>query len=116
MNRTSRALAAIATALLVSLPAHADDYKIGVLHVERLLQQSAAAKAAHDRIEQEFKARDADIGRKEQEIRDAAAQLEKARATYEDAAILTRLNVTRAVREAERTDLIEQHQPPMNLA
>jgi len=41
--------------------------------------------------------------------------LEKARATYEDAAILTRLNVTRAVREAERTDLIEQHQPPMNL-
>jgi hypothetical protein len=41
--------------------------------------------------------------------------LEKARATYSDAAILTRLNVTRAVREAERTDLIEQHQPPMNL-
>jgi hypothetical protein len=42
------------------------------------------------------------------------AALEKARATYSDAAILTRLNVTRAVREAERTDLIEEHQPPMN--
>ena len=41
--------------------------------------------------------------------------LEKARATYSDAAILTRLNVTRAVREAERADLVEQHQPPMNL-
>jgi hypothetical protein len=41
--------------------------------------------------------------------------LEKARATYADAAILTRLNVTRAVREAERADLVEQHQPPMNL-
>ena len=41
--------------------------------------------------------------------------LEKARATYEDAAILTRLNVTRAVRDAERADLIEEHQPPMNL-
>ena len=27
---------------------------------------------------------------------------------------LTRLNVTRAVREAERSDLIEEHQPPMN--
>ena len=40
--------------------------------------------------------------------------LEKARAAYGDAAILTRLNVTRAVREAERTDLIAQHQPPMN--
>ena len=81
MNRTSRTLAAIATALLVSLPARADDYKIGVLHVERILQQSTSAKAAHDRIEQEFKARDADIARKEQEVRDASAQLEKARAT-----------------------------------
>jgi hypothetical protein len=42
--------------------------------------------------------------------------LEKARATYADAAILTRLNVTRAVREAERADLVEEHQPPMNLS
>jgi hypothetical protein len=42
------------------------------------------------------------------------AALEKARAAYGDAAILTRLNVTRAVREAERTDLIAQYQPPMN--
>ena len=42
------------------------------------------------------------------------AELEKARQTYGDAAILTRLNVTRAIREAERTDLIEEHQPPMN--
>jgi hypothetical protein len=40
--------------------------------------------------------------------------LDKARAAYGEAAILTRLNVTRAVREAERCDLIEQHQPPMN--
>jgi len=62
-------------------PAHADDYKIGVMHVERVLQQSPAAKAAHDRIEQEFKGRDADITRKEQEVRDAAAQLDKDRAT-----------------------------------
>ena len=41
--------------------------------------------------------------------------LEKARAAHGEAAVLTRLNVTRAVREAERTDLIEQHQPPMNV-
>jgi hypothetical protein len=40
--------------------------------------------------------------------------LDKARAAYGEAAILTRLNVTRAVREAERCDLIEQYQPPMN--
>jgi len=40
--------------------------------------------------------------------------LAKARADYADAKLLTRLNVTRAIREAERSDLIEQHQPPMN--
>ena len=43
------------------------------------------------------------------------AALETAQATYADAKILTRLNVTRAVREAERIDLVEQHRPPMNL-
>lgn len=44
------------------------------------------------------------------------AALDKARAAYGDAAILTRLNVTRAVREAERVDLVEEHQPPMNVS
>lgn len=41
--------------------------------------------------------------------------LEKARQTDRDAAILTRLNVTRAVRKAEQDDLVEEHQPPMNV-
>lgn len=40
--------------------------------------------------------------------------LEEARKTYAEAKVLTRLNVTRAVREAERLDLVEQYQPPMN--
>ncbi len=40
--------------------------------------------------------------------------LEEARKTYAQAKVLTRLNVTRAIREAERADLIEQYQPPMN--
>jgi hypothetical protein len=40
--------------------------------------------------------------------------LAKARADYPGAKILTRLNVTRAIREAELGDLIEEHQPPMN--
>jgi outer membrane protein len=82
MPRFAVVVAALAIAASVaSSPAAADDYRIGVLHVERILQQSAAAKAAYDRIEQEFKGRDADIARKEQDVRDAAAQLEKARAS-----------------------------------
>ena len=42
------------------------------------------------------------------------ADLEKARRKYSGATLLTRLNVTRAVREAERADLIEQYHPPLN--
>jgi outer membrane protein len=83
MNRLLHlAVAAVAIAAgAMAMPALADDYKIGVLHVERILQQSKAAKAAHDRIEQQFKARDADIARKEQDVRTDAAQLAKDRAT-----------------------------------
>jgi len=42
------------------------------------------------------------------------APLEEARRNFAEAKVLTRLNVTRAVREAERADLVEQYQPPMN--
>ena len=73
---------ALAVGLLVAGgAAAADDYKIGVLNVERVLQQSPDAKAAHDRIEQAFKGRDADIARKEQDVRAAAAQLDNDRPT-----------------------------------
>lgn len=40
--------------------------------------------------------------------------LEKARRDYSTATVLTRLNVTRAVREAERMDLVENYHPPLN--
>ena len=40
--------------------------------------------------------------------------LEEARQSSPKAQVLTRLNVTRAVRKAEQADLIEHHQPPMN--
>jgi uncharacterized protein related to proFAR isomerase len=42
------------------------------------------------------------------------AALEEARKTYAQAKVLTRLNVTRAIREAELEDLVEQYHPPMN--
>jgi uncharacterized protein related to proFAR isomerase len=43
------------------------------------------------------------------------APLEKARKKYgEPATVLTRLNVTRAVREAEREDLVQAYRPPLN--
>ncbi|MFI4887749.1 MAG: OmpH family outer membrane protein [Burkholderiales bacterium] len=85
-----RLVAFAIAASLLALPAAADDYKIGVLHVERLLQQSKAAKAAHDRIEQEFKGRDADIARKEQDVQAATAALAKDRATLSQEELASR--------------------------
>lgn len=41
-------------------------------------------------------------------------ELDKARETIADAVVLTRLNVTRSTRDAERTDLIQNYHPPMN--
>ncbi len=75
--RLARAAFAVAVLLASAVPALAADYKIGVLHVERILQQSAAAKSAHDRIEREFKPRDDAITKKEEALRTAQAQLEK---------------------------------------
>lgn len=40
--------------------------------------------------------------------------LDRAKENYGATSVLTRLNVTRAIREAERADLIEQYRPPMN--
>lgn len=42
--------------------------------------------------------------------------LSEAKDAYGDADVLMRLNVRSAVRMAERDDLIQQHQPPMNAA
>jgi outer membrane protein len=77
--RLAPAALAVAMMLAVVAPAFAEGYKIGVLHVERILQQSDAAKTAHDRIEREFKPRDDDITRKEEALKAAQAQYEKQR-------------------------------------
>jgi outer membrane protein len=58
--------------LLACAPlARADTYKIGVIHIERILRDSAPARAALAKIEQDFKPRDTAIAAKEQEVRAA---------------------------------------------
>lgn len=42
------------------------------------------------------------------------AQLDEARRKHPGAYLLTRLNVTRAIRVSEQSDLIAAHAPPMN--
>ncbi|HWD16408.1 MAG TPA: OmpH family outer membrane protein [Casimicrobiaceae bacterium] len=80
MKRCALGIALLAIAS-VSAPSLADDYRIGVIHVERILRQSKPARAAEARIEQEFKSRDTDLRKREQDVQAAGAQLAKDRAS-----------------------------------
>jgi len=89
MRRFACAVALLAFAA-AALPALADDYRIGVIHVERILRQSNPARAAEARIEREFKSRDTDLRKREQDVQAAAAQLAKDRATLSAEQFATR--------------------------
>jgi len=75
----ARIAAAVVTALVLgaSGTAAAEDYRIGVIHIERILRESPPARAALVRIEQEFKARDTELAGREGALRAEVAQLEK---------------------------------------
>lgn len=77
---------ALLCAPLVVRPAHAETYRIGVIHIERILRDSPPARAALERIERDFKPRDTALSAREQEVRTAAAQLEQERAGLDPAA------------------------------
>jgi len=95
------ALAVVAAAS--ALPAHADTYKIGVLNIEQILRQSKAAQAAQARIEQEFKARDADLSRQEQDVQAVAAAFAKDRPTLSaDEAARRERDVDTRTRDVQR--------------
>jgi outer membrane protein len=63
----------------------ADEYKIGVINTDRILREAAPAKEAARKIEQEFKARDADVTKREQELRDLVSRLDRDGATLSEA-------------------------------
>jgi len=104
---TKRCLVPVAMLLLALValapPARAETYKIGVIHIERILRDSAPARAALARIEQEFKARDTEIAAKEQDVRAAAAQYEKDKAGLDPEARAAReRDLDARTREVER--------------
>jgi outer membrane protein len=87
IERRMRAVAvtcALAALMTVAPAATAEDYKIGVIHIERILRDSPPARAALERIEQSFKPRDAAIAAVEQQLRTQAAQYEKDKASLSE--------------------------------
>ncbi|HEY2816696.1 MAG TPA: OmpH family outer membrane protein [Casimicrobiaceae bacterium] len=89
MNSTPRWTAAllmvVALCGLGARVCRADEYKIGVINTERILREAAPAKEAARKIEQEFKARDADVTKREQELRDLVSRVDRDGATMSEA-------------------------------
>jgi outer membrane protein len=86
-ERRIRAIAvacALAALMMVAPAATAESYKIGVIHIERILRDSPPARAALERIEVAFKPRDAAITTAEQQMRTQAAQYEKDKASLSE--------------------------------
>ena len=63
--------------LVASLPAGAQDFRVGIVDTERVLRESAPALKAEKRIEQEFKTRDAEIKALAKQIKEIQTLLEK---------------------------------------
>jgi len=85
-GRRARTLLVVvaAAAAFASGPARAESYRIGVIHIERILRDSPPARAALERIEQQFKARDAELTAREGTLRSDLAQFEKDKAKLDE--------------------------------
>jgi outer membrane protein len=78
-------IAAAAAFLGVCSGAAADDYKIGVINTDRILRESAPAKDALKRIEQEFAAREANVAKLDREWRELTSRLDREGPTMTEA-------------------------------
>jgi len=70
--------------LLTAVQAKAADFRIGVVDTERILRESVPAMKSEKKIEKEFAARDQEIKKNSQQIRDIQAFLDKEGMTLPD--------------------------------
>ena len=84
MKRISRLVAAALVALACGAAAAAD-YKIGFVNTERLFREATPAKRAQTKLEKEFAARDAELGKLTRQVRDLQALLDKDSSTMPEA-------------------------------
>ena len=84
MKRISRLVAAALVALACGA-AVAADYKIGFVNTERLFREATPAKRAQTKLEKEFAARDAELGKLTRQVRDLQTLLDKESSTMPEA-------------------------------
>lgn len=93
MKRFSRICLALALGLLTQAAAWAQDYKIGYVNLDRIMRDSAPAKAAESRLEGEFKRREKEIDDMAVKVKQASDKLGK------EAPTLTEVEKSRRQRE-----------------
>ena len=92
------AAAVVACSLVAVAPAQAQGSKIGFVNTERILRDSAPAKAAQSKIESEFKKRNDELERLNNNLRSAAQKFEK------DAPVLSESDRNKRQRELASMD------------
>ena len=79
-----RTLAAAALLLAASVPAVAQELKIGYVNSERVLREATPAKAAQSKLEAEFSRRERDINEQATRLKAAADKLQKEEPTLSE--------------------------------
>jgi len=77
MKSLAKLLLSVAFAALTVTGAQAEDYKIGYVNLDRVMRDSAPAKAAQSRLESEFSRREKDLNEMAQRLKSASDKLEK---------------------------------------
>jgi outer membrane protein len=98
LNPMLRTLSLVIALVAPAAGALAQEFKIGFVNSERVMRESNLAKAAQAKLEAEF-------GRRERELRDAAAKLQvSAEKLEKDGALLSESERTRRQRELVETE------------
>ncbi|ARU05784.1 hypothetical protein CCO03_14800 [Comamonas serinivorans] len=93
MTKLQRYLSALAlgtSAVLVSLPAVAQDFKIGFINTDKLLRESGPAKAAQSKLESEFSKREKELVDSGNALKASSDKFERDAPTLSESARATR--------------------------
>ena len=77
MTKMPRRLAVCVALLLSGLSAGAQDFKIGIVNLDRIVREAAPARAAQAKLEQEFNKREKDLADLGNQIKSASERLER---------------------------------------
>lgn len=109
-----KAVLGVALIIAFSMPASAQEVKIGFVNLQAIVERAPQTKAVMDVLREEFAPREREILAKQKEIEDLQAKVQKDRAVMSE---LERRNADKSLRELQRdfTRLGTEYQEDSNL-